>query len=301
MPIRIAWAESYAHHLPEGHRFPMEKYNLIPEQLRFEGVVNESDFFEPQPMDEAVILMTHSAEYWHRLKNLELSKKEQRVTGFPHNSHLIERERIICQGTLDGALMALEGTVSLNVAGGTHHAFRDRGEGFCLLNDMGMAANFLLNENKVKRILFVDLDVHQGNGSASLFSHEDRVMTFSMHGKKNYPFHKEVSDLDIELEDGIEDQQYLELLTESLNQCIEKQRPEIIFFQSGVDVLATDKLGKLGLSVQGCRERDSIVFERCRKDGIPVQVSMGGGYSERLADIVEAHANTFRLAAANFG
>ncbi len=296
MAIRVAWAENYAHHLPEGHRFPMEKYNLIPEQLLFEGTLQKEDFFTPEPIEEDIILLTHSQEYWKRLKNLELSHREQRASGFPHNADLIHREQMISRGTLDGALMALEGTMSLNVAGGTHHAFYDRGEGFCLLNDMAMAANYLLKVGKVSRILFVDLDVHQGNGSAQIFEQEPRVFTFSMHGRKNYPFHKQRSDLDVELEDGTEDEEYLALLNTHLQVCIDRQKPEIIFFQSGVDVLATDKLGKLGVSKEGCKARDEMVFERCKKLGIPIQVSMGGGYSKRVADIVEAHANTFRLA-----
>lgn len=301
MAIKIAWHPIYAHPLPEGHRFPMEKYSLLPEQLKHEGTVDDADFWEPHPLEEEIILLTHDPIYWLRLKSLELSYREQRVSGFPHNSQLIEREQIISRGTLDGALMALEGTTTLNIAGGTHHAFTDRGEGFCLLNDMAMAANFLFKEKKVNRILFVDLDVHQGNGSAQIFEDEPRVFTFSMHGKRNYPFRKEKSDLDIELENDTEDQQYLDLLVMHLDQCIAAHQPDLIFFQSGVDVLATDKMGKLGLSLDGCKSRDEIVFDRCRRHGIPVQVTMGGGYSERIADIIEAHANTYRLAKRFFG
>jgi acetoin utilization deacetylase AcuC-like enzyme len=187
--------------------------------------------------------------------------------------------------------------VSMNIAGGTHHAFTDRGEGFCLLNDVAIAASVLLKEKLIQSALVVDLDVHQGNGTAQIFQSDARVFTFSMHGSKNYPLHKEVSDLDVELEDGTTDEHYLSILHDKLPQLIEFQKPDIIFFQSGVDVLQSDKLGRLGLTIQGCRERDQIVFMMAKQAGIPVVATMGGGYSERIADIIEAHANTFRIAA----
>ncbi len=184
----------------------------------------------------------------------------------------------------------------MNIAGGTHHAFTDRGEGFCLLNDIALGASHLLDQDPTRQILVVDLDVHQGNGTAQIFENEDRVFTFSMHGGNNYPLHKETSNLDVPLPDGIGTKDYLKLLDHHLPRVIEEVEPDFIFFQSGVDILHTDKLGRLGVSPEGCKERDRMVFSRCIENQIPVAVNMGGGYSPDLRDILEAHANTFRLA-----
>jgi acetoin utilization deacetylase AcuC-like enzyme len=184
----------------------------------------------------------------------------------------------------------------MNVAGGTHHAFEDRGEGFCLLNDFGVAANYLLQKKLAHKILIIDLDVHQGNGTAKLFENDNRVFTFSMHGKHNYPFHKEKSDLDIELKDGITDDEYLGLLYEALPSLVKDINPDFAFYLSGVDILQTDKFGKLKVTIDGCRERDSFVFATLKNNQIPVVVSMGGGYSPQIKTIVEAHCNTFRVA-----
>ncbi|MDP4933910.1 MAG: histone deacetylase [Salibacteraceae bacterium] len=300
--VSIAWSEIYAHPLPEGHRFPMEKYALVPEQLLYEGTITQAQLVASQPLTEAQILTTHDADYWHRLSNLLLTPREQRVSGFPHNEMLILRERIICQGTIDGAVKSIKGDgCALNIAGGTHHAYRDRGEGFCLLNDIALGANHLLNHAFAKRILVVDLDVHQGNGTAVIFQNDPRVFTFSMHGEKNYPFKKEQSDLDIGLPDGIKDDAYLSLLEANFFHLIEQQQPDFIFFQSGVDILETDKLGKLGVSIDGCKQRDEMIIRTCFEKGIPMQISMGGGYSKEIKHIVEAHANTFRLAMHYFG
>lgn len=294
--LKIACAPIYKHHLPEGHRFPMLKYELLPEQLLYEGTVTAEHFFIPNAVEEEHILATHDPIYWHRLKTLALTKSEIRRTGFPLSAALVERERVINQGTIDCAIYALQYGIAMNIAGGTHHAFTNRGEGFCLLNDIGMAANYLLNHYYIKRILVVDLDVHQGNGTAQIFEEDSRVFTFSMHGAHNYPMEKERSDLDIPLADGTGDDEYLSLLHHHLPRLIEQFKPEFVFFQSGVDVLATDKLGKLGMTLHGCKERDRMVLEACRQNHLPVVVSMGGGYSERIAHIIEAHSNTYRLA-----
>jgi acetoin utilization deacetylase AcuC-like enzyme len=294
--LKIAWRKEYSHPLPDNHRFPMEKYELLPEQLIYEGTIAVDNFFAPELLSEVNILSVHKEEYWVKLKNLTLSRKEERRTGFPLSEALVERERIINQGTIDAANFALKYGVAMNIAGGTHHAFTDRGEGFCLLNDIAIAAHYLIKNNKVKKVLVVDLDVHQGNGTAEIFKDNPQVFTFSMHGKGNYPMHKEISDLDIELEDKTDDRTYLKILKETLPRLIDEQQPDFIFFQSGVDVLATDKLGRLGMTIAGCKERDKIVFEHCFKNKIPVVASMGGGYSEKIAHIIEAHANTYRLA-----
>ncbi|UOQ53649.1 histone deacetylase family protein [Hymenobacter cellulosivorans] len=296
--LPIAWAPLYAHPLPENHRFPMLKYELLPEQLLREGIVTEESFFTPVPPPEAEILRTHDAHYYQRLVAGQLTRQEERATGFPWSEQLIAREVTILGGTIECARRALQHGIALNIAGGTHHAFANRGEGFCLLNDQAAAANYLLaHEPGIGTILIVDLDVHQGNGTAALFGHEPRVFTFSMHGARNYPHRKEQSDLDLPLADGTDDATYLKLLADTLPRLLDEVRPDFVFYLAGVDVLATDKLGHLGLSREGCRRRDELVLRLCQTNQLPVVVCMGGGYSVRIADIVEAHANTFRLAA----
>jgi len=294
--IKIAYHPIYAHPLPEGHRFPMVKYELIPAQLLHEGTIEEYQLFAPEPTDEEHIIAIHDANYWQQLKALTLPYQEQRRIGFPLDAQLVEREIRIAQGTIDGAIYAQKSGVAFNVAGGTHHAGSNWGEGFCLLNDQAIAANYLLRYQLAKRILIVDLDVHQGNGTAEIFQKENRVFTFSMHGDKNFPFRKEKSDLDIPLADGTNDDEFLNILSEKLPSIIKQHQPDFIFYLSGVDVLESDKLGKLSLSKAACKQRDQIVFETCIKYNLPIQVSMGGGYSEDIKIIVDAHCNTFRTA-----
>ncbi len=294
--LRIAYDPIYAHPLPEGHRFPMLKYDLIPEQLLYEGTVKQAAFFSPLPCADEVVLWTHSKVYLDKLKNGTLSAKEQRHIGFPQSPELMKRELVITQGTIDCCYHAFENGVALNVAGGTHHAFADRGEGFCLLNDFAVVANYLLHKKLAQKILIIDLDVHQGNGTAKLFEGEKRVFTFSMHGRNNYPFHKEKSDFDLELEDGTDDATYLAMLEKTLPALIENVQPDFAFYLSGVDVLSTDKFGKLKLSITACKQRDEQVFSLLHKKRIPCTVAMGGGYSPGIKTIVEAHCNTFRVA-----
>jgi len=294
--LKIAYAPIYAHPLPEGHRFPMLKYELIPEQLRHEGSITAENIFEPQQCADEIILWTHDAGYLNKLKEQLLTLREQRVIGFPQSPALTNRELVITQGTIDCCRYALQFGVALNVAGGTHHAFADHGEGFCLLNDMAVAANYLLKNNLANQILIIDLDVHQGNGTAKIFENENRVFTFSMHGEHNYPFHKEKSDLDIPLKDGTDDMSYLSLLKVHLSKLINELKPDFAFFLSGADILATDKYGKLKVTINGCKQRDEIVFNALQKQKIACVVAMGGGYSADIKIIVEAHCNTFRMA-----
>jgi acetoin utilization deacetylase AcuC-like enzyme len=294
--IKIAWHELYAHPLPEGHRFPMLKYELIPEQLLHEGTIEQHNLFSPEPVEEDIVLLTHEKQYWKQLKDLTLPVKEQRRIGFPLNAQLIERELRIAQGTIDGSNFAMANGIAFNVAGGTHHAGSNWGEGFCLLNDQSISANYLLNKKLANRILIIDLDVHQGNGTAEIFQDESRVFTFSMHGDKNFPFRKEISDLDIPLDDQTNDETYLTLLESNLKKVFDQHQPDFVFYLSGVDVLSTDKLGKLALTKKGCKERDRLVLQTCKDKNLPVQISMGGGYSVDIKDIVDAHCNTYRLA-----
>ncbi len=279
----------------------MDKYTLLPEQLLYEGTIQEAAFFTATPLSEAAILRTHTQDYWDKLRTNTLSRKEARAIGFPIRPELIARGRIIAQGTLDCARYAFRDGVALNVAGGTHHSFADRGEGFCIFNDIAIAANELLHTDEVNQVLVVDLDVHQGNGTARIFQQEPRVFTFSMHGARNYPMRKEKSDLDIGLPDGTGDRIYLATLKAHLRGLLDGIRPDLVFYLSGVDVLESDKLGRLALSIQGCKERDRYVLQSCMDRQIPVAVAMGGGYSERLATIIEAHANTYRVAVGLFG
>jgi len=295
--LKIAFDPAYILPVPPNHRFPMSKYELIPGQLLHEGLITSENIFKPDMVSEEDILTTHDKGYWHQIHNLSLPAKEQRRIGFELSERLIERERRIAQGTIDGCKYAFQYGVAFNVAGGTHHAGTNWGEGFCLLNDQSIAANYLVNNGFVSSILIIDLDVHQGNGTAQIFENEPRVFTFSMHGANNFPYRKEMSDLDIPLADGVADDEYLFILKDTLPKLIAQQKPQFIFYLSGVDVLATDKLGKLALTKHGCKERDRIVFEQCITGNIPVQVSMGGGYSPDIKDIIEAHCNTYRLAA----
>jgi len=274
----------------------MEKYTLIPEQLVHEGTLTEDNFVTPGELPEAALLRVHDADYWRKLQRGLLTPAEQRKTGFPHSPRLVARETRIAQGSVENAVHALTHGVAINVAGGTHHAFTDRGEGFCLLNDQAIAAQHLLDAGLARRILIVDLDVHQGNGTAQIFRHTPEVFTFSMHGEKNYPLQKEQSDLDVPLPDGMGDAAYLALLARHLPHLLDTFEPDFVFYLAGVDILATDKLGKLSVSRAGVKARDKMVFDACHRAKLPVAVSLGGGYSPHIRDIVEAHCNTFRLA-----
>jgi acetoin utilization deacetylase AcuC-like enzyme len=294
--LHIAFHPIYAHPLPEGHRFPMLKYELIPGQLLYEGTIRQDNLFAPGLCPDEVVLWTHTKDYLDKLKHQTLSAREQRHIGFPQSPQLTRRELMIAQGTIDCCHYAFENGIALNVAGGTHHAFANKGEGFCLLNDFAVAANYLLNKKLAKQILIIDLDVHQGNGTAKIFEEEPSVFTFSMHGKNNYPFHKEKSDWDIELPDGITDDAYLRIVYETLPHLIEKVKPDFVFYLSGVDILFTDKYGKLKVSINGCKQRDEAVFTLLKKQQIPCTVAMGGGYSPQVKTIVDAHCNTFRVA-----
>lgn len=294
--LRVAYSPIYRYPLPKGHRFPMEKYELLPEQLLYEGSLVEWNFFQPYRLSDQQLLSVHTKEYLSKMKNLEFTRKEVKKIGFPMTRELIERGRYIAAGSYQCATFALEHGISLNIAGGTHHAYADHGEGFCIYNDFALAAHLLLNGSKVNRILILDLDVHQGNGTAHIFRDDERVFTFSMHGERNYPLHKEQSDMDIPLMDGTGDDEYLDVLARSLEFLFTNVQFDIVLYLAGVDVLEQDKLGRLSMSMEGCRRRDELVFETCKSAHIPIAVSMGGGYSPNLADVITAHANTFRTA-----
>jgi len=274
----------------------MLKYELIPEQLIYEGSIKEDQLFGPESLQEPDALTIHTEAYFSDLIHSKISPAMVRKIGFPLSKELIERELIITQGTIDCAIFAMKYGAAFNVAGGTHHAFSDSGEGFCLLNDIAVASGFLLKNKLAKQILVVDLDVHQGNGTASIFENDKRVFTFSMHGQNNYPLKKQNSDLDIGLPDGIRDAGYLNLLSSHLPRLFQHLEPDFVFYQSGVDILESDRLGRLGVSALACKQRDEFVFALCKTHKVPVVAVMGGGYSPKIANIVDAHCNTFRAA-----
>jgi acetoin utilization deacetylase AcuC-like enzyme len=285
----------------------MLKYELLPQQLLHEGTAIETDLFEPSKLcNEVDVLRVHTGQYLQSLKDLTLDKRAARKLGFPLSEQLVERELRIAQGTVEGCLKAYDHRVAMNIAGGTHHAYTDHGEAFCLLNDQAIAARYLQHHGYAEKILIVDLDVHQGNGTAEIFQHDDSVFTFSMHGAGNYPFKKEQSNLDIAVPDGSENDYYLNELKNTLPDLIAQEKPDFIFYLCGVDVLESDKLGKLSMTLDGCKERDRFslsAFAKARTKTnafIPVQCSMGGGYSPEIKTIIEAHANTFRVARSIF-
>ncbi|MEM7656092.1 MAG: histone deacetylase, partial [Bacteroidota bacterium] len=294
--VKIFHSDRFVPALPEGHRFPIQKYGLIREQLLREGTVEAHQFAESDPCAESDILLVHTTEYWKAVKSLRLTPRQMRKIGFPQSATLVDRSRRSCQGTLAAALHALQHGIGLNIAGGTHHAFADAGEGFCLLNDLAITAGHLLKQQLASSILILDLDVHQGNGTARIFQGKEAVFTFSMHGAKNYPLLKEHSDLDVEMPVGTEDEAYLRELAKQLDH-LKALQPDMVLYQAGIDVLATDRLGTLSLSREGAKTRDRMVLSRCQAWEVPVAVCMGGGYSRRLADTVEGHSNTFRVAA----
>ena len=294
--LKIAYHPIYKHPLPDGHRFPMEKYELLPQQLIHEGTCTENNFFEPEKPNDKYIVAVHEPNYYYDLVNLTLEQRAARKIGFPLSRTLVEREVIIADGTIKASEFTLKYGIAMNIAGGTHHAYTNRGEAFCLLNDQAIGARYLQQNNLAKKILIVDLDVHQGNGTAEIFQNDESVFTFSMHGKSNYPFKKEQSDLDIALENDTSDDIYLNILKATLPRLIDEQQPDFIYYLSGVDVIASDKLGKLAMSIGGCKERDRYVLQTCKNLNIPVMCSMGGGYSPNIKTIVEAHSNTYRLA-----
>ena len=294
--LKIAFDPIYRHQLKIGHRFPMEKYELLPDHLLRMNICNRNNFFSPLPIEKQLLLSTHDEGYYNNLINLSLSKLDARHIGFPLSEALIKREHMIAQGTIQNTHYAQLHGISMNIAGGTHHAFRDRPGAFCMLNDQAIASNYLIDNSLAKKVMIVDLDVHQGDGTASIFEHQDSVFTISFHGQKNYPFKKQNSDFDLTFDDNTKDEAYLYALKNHLPRLVDLFEPDFMFYLAGVDVLKTDKLGRLALSMQGCKARDRFVLTLCRDQNIPVQVSMGGGYSVQLNDIIDAHSNTFELA-----
>jgi len=292
--VRIYYSDHYVLPLPPGHRFPVSKY------ARLRSRVLESDLaavaqVAPAARDEE-ILLAHCPGYLGRVVDGRLSAAEQRTIGFPWTPQMVERSRRTSGATVAAARAALEDGVAVNLAGGTHHAFRDRGEGFCVLNDSAIAARTLQREGFAERVAVIDCDVHQGNGTAAIFRDDPTVFTFSIHGVNNFPFAKEWSDLDVELADGTGDREYLEALEQGARATLERARPDVAIYLAGADPYYDDRLGRLALTKQGLLERDRMVLGLCARAGVPVAVTMAGGYAQDIDDSVEIHCNTVETA-----
>ncbi|MDX2061569.1 MAG: histone deacetylase [Bacteroidia bacterium] len=292
----IGYADHYPLHLPPGHRFPAEKYALLKAQLLHRGIVSEDQLFDPPFIEEAAILRAHTPAYWHQLKDLALPPAHKRRIGLPLTEHLLRRAWASASITFWAARAALSTGIGGNLGGGTHHAYADRGEGFCVLNDVAISALDLLASGAIERALVIDLDVHQGNGTAKLLAHEPRVFTWSVHCSANYPAPKEQSDLDTELPPGTDDATYLATVTDLLPQVLAAARPNLVYYIAGSDVLAGDRLGRLAVSPEGMAERDRCVFAAIRQRGIPLVLLLGGGYHRTLARAIDAHTTTYALA-----
>jgi acetoin utilization deacetylase AcuC-like enzyme len=294
--MRAFYCDHFVLPLPDGHRFPMAKYRLLRERVLADGIIAAPDLHEPAAADWDALRLVHTDAYVDGVAHGTLPRETQRRIGFPWSPAMVERARRSVGGTIAAARVALDDGVAANLAGGTHHSFADRGEGFCVFNDIAVAARALIGEGRIARALVVDLDVHQGNGTAAIFADDPAVFTFSVHGASNFPFHKETSDLDVPLPDGTTDDEYLAALAEHLPLLVEQQRPDLVFYLAGADPYEGDRLGKLKLTIDGLRARDAFVFATCRAAGLPVAVSMGGGYAPDIEAIVRIHANTLREA-----
>jgi acetoin utilization deacetylase AcuC-like enzyme len=291
--FRIFYSPYYYAYIGENHVFPIRKFELVRDKLLGEGTLQSSEIFEPQPAEIEQVLLVHTEDYISRLRNGTLTAKEIRKLGLPWSESLVRRSFLATSGTINGARHALVNGVASNLAGGTHHAFPDRGEGFCVLNDVAVAIEVLKREALADRFLIIDCDVHQGNGTAFIYKDDEKVFTFSMHGAKNYPLFKETSDLDIELIDGTSDNEYLETLNEALPRVF-LHNPDIIFYLGGADPFERDKLGRLSLTINGLIKRDEAVLSFAKEREIPIVTVMSGGYAQDINDTVEIHCNTIR-------
>jgi acetoin utilization deacetylase AcuC-like enzyme len=295
--VRVFYCDHYVLPLPPGHTFPIAKYRLLRERVVAEGIVAEADLVEPPAASEADLLRVHTAEYVRKVFTGTLSADEARAIGLPWSPGLVERSRRSVGGTTGAARAALAEGVGVNLAGGTHHAFPDRGSGYCVFNDVAVAARALQAEGAVRNVVVLDLDVHQGDGTAVVFAGDPSVFTLSVHGAKNFPLRKQRSDLDLELPDGTGDGAYLEAVERGVAEAIERSGAELAFYLAGADPFAGDRLGRMGVSREGLAARDALVLDACRGAGLPVAVCMAGGYGKDIADTVAIQAETVRAAA----
>lgn len=292
------WSSSrYTFPLPEGHRFPVAKYALLRERIVADGIVAAGDIAEPHRASREELLLVHAPEYLDRFTSGAMTPDELRRLGLPWSSALVERSHRAVGGTIDAARWALDHGLAMNLAGGTHHAFADRGEGFCVFNDVAVAIRVLQAERRIGRAVVIDLDVHQGNGTHAVFAGDPSVYTFSVHGGRNYPFQKIPGTCDIELDDGTGDDEYLAQLADTLPRVLAASEADLAIYLAGADPHEHDRLGRLKLTFAGLARRDAMVLAACREIGLPVAITIAGGYGRDIADTVTVHANTVRLAA----
>jgi acetoin utilization deacetylase AcuC-like enzyme len=295
--MKVFYSDQFVLPLPEGHRFPMKKYSMLRERVEQNGICGPGELRIPHAVTDEEILRAHDPDYLEKVVNGALDPKEVRRIGFPWSERMVERSRRASGGTLDACRTALEEGIAANLAGGTHHAFGNRGEGFCVLNDSAIAVHTLRAEGLVDKAVVIDTDVHQGNGTASILSEDPSVFTLSIHGEKNYPFRKEESNLDVPLPDGADDEVFLAALSGALEEVLELADWDLAVFLAGADPFIEDKLGRLSVSKEGLAERDRVVLEGCRDRGIPVAVTMAGGYAKEVEDTVDIHFQTIEKAA----
>ncbi len=297
--MKAFYSDVFVLPLPEGHRFPMAKYAGLRERVLAEGVLRPEDLFLPDAASDEQILRAHDLDYLYRVQNGLLTAKEIRRIGFPWLPEMVERSRRSAGATIAACRAAFEDGVSVNMAGGTHHAFRDHGEGYCVFNDSAIAARAMQAEGQARRVVILDCDVHQGNGTAAILEGDRTVFTFSVHGAKNFPFHKERSDPDVELPDGADDDVYVAAVEEGSRRALAQAGADIAIFLAGADPYSGDRLGRMNVSMAGLAERDRIVLGLCREAGLPVAVTMAGGYARDVDDIVAIHVQTVREAASH--
>lgn len=298
--MKAFYSDTFVLPLPDHHRFPMAKYRRLRERLLAEQIVEPAELAVAEPIAWSDLQLVHDREYVEAVRAGTLSAADQRRIGFPWSPMMVERSRRSVGGTLAAAREALSRRgsrtalqVSANLAGGTHHAFRDRGEGYCVFNDVAVAARVLLRERTIRRAMVIDCDVHQGNGTAAIFGDDPLVFTMSFHGEKNYPFRKARSDCDVTFRDGAGDDEYLAAVERTVPALLDQQDPDVVFYLAGADPYEGDRLGRLKLTMAGLRTRDRLVFEMCRKRNVPVAIAMSGGYAADVEAIVQIHLNTF--------
>lgn len=298
--MEVFYHDLFTFPLPKKHRFSIEKYTQLRQAIIREGIIELEDLQVPEPASDDQLALAHDADYIERIKHGQLENQEIRKIGFPWSPQLVERARRSVGSTINACRAALQDGLAINLAGGTHHAFRGHGEGFCIFNDTAVASRLMQSEGLAKRVAIIDCDVHQGNGTASILSHDTSIFTFSIHGRNNYPFQKEISDLDIPLNDGAGDDEYLEALKQGCEESLSSANADLVIYIAGADAYSGDRLGRLSLTKNGLARRDELVLANCRDLDLPVAIVMGGGYSPNIQDIVDIHLQTIRIATAMY-
>ncbi|MBA3871259.1 MAG: histone deacetylase [Anaerolineae bacterium] len=297
MPLKCFYTDRFMLSLPPAHRFPMPKYSRLRERVVDEGIIRPEDLMVPEAATDEQILRAHDADYLEKVKSGTLTAKEIRRIGFPWTPEMVERSRRSSGATIAACRTALVEGFAVNLAGGTHHAFRDHGEGYCVFNDSAIASRAMQAEGRVRRMVILDCDVHQGNGTAAILKDDSTIFTFSIHGEKNFPYHKEQSDLDVELLDGTGDQVYLDILEEGIQRALAMSHADLAIYLAGADPYEKDRLGRLKLTKDGLRQRDELVLGLCKARGLPVAITMAGGYAQDVEDIADIHLTTVKVAA----